>query len=283
MAAVLSVVVLLLVPALAFPTTRSAPVAAPKAADVVSASVGYAAAPRCDDGSPLQRIDPGRVLLIQLEGNSIAGEVRACLGAIMRPAGVELEPVTGSNWTLCSAMPGVKRQVQETKPDAAIFMAFVASSQRCPETDWEEQIDELVDFWVDNDVHVFLVPSPGFIVGTPQEQIMGAGPAAEREHYEQLAAARPKHVTVLDAGSFLRTDTGEYAWRMPCLPEGEPGCALDGTIGVRYLDGLHFCTDPQFAWQGCSGEEYMGGRRRAAASLALGLVPGLQDLVATNR
>jgi hypothetical protein len=177
----------------------------------------------------------------------------------------------------------VKRQVRETKPDAAIFMAFLAENNQCPETPWEDQIDELVHFWTANDVHVFLVPSPGFIVGTPQEQEMGTGPAAEKAHYEQLAAEDPEHVTVLDAGSFLRTDTGEYVWRMPCLPEGEVGCALDGTIGVRYVDGLHFCTDPEFAGHGCIGEHHMGGQRRAASALAVGLVPVLQELVAKAR
>jgi hypothetical protein len=283
MATVVSVAVLLLVPALAFPATRSAPVAAPEPADVVSASAGYAAAPRCDSATPLQPIDPGRELLVQLQGNSVGGEVRECLGAIMAPAGVESETVNPADWKLCTTIPGVKRQVRETRPDAAIFMAFLAFNNRCPETPWEDQIEELVDFWIDNGVHVFLVPSPEFIVGTPQQQEMGTGPAAERAHYERLAAQHPKHITVLDAGSFLRTDTGEYVWRMPCLPEGEPGCAPDGTIGVRYIDGLHFCTDPEFSGHGCIGEHHMGGQRRAASALAVGLVPGLQEVVAANR
>jgi peptidoglycan/LPS O-acetylase OafA/YrhL len=283
LAAVVSVAVLLLVPALAFPSTRTAPTAAPRAADVVSAAAGYEAAPRCDGGTPLQPLDPDRELLVQHQGNSVGGEVRDCLGAIMAPAGVEFETVNPADWKLCTTIPGVKRQVRATKPDAAIFMAFLAFNNRCPETPWEDQIDELVHFWTANDVHVFLVPSPGFIVGTPQEQEMGTGPAAEKAHYEQLAAEDPEHVTVLDAGSFLRTDTGEYVWRMPCLPEGEAGCAPDGTIGVRYIDGLHFCTDPEFSGHGCIGEHYMGGQRRAASSLAVGLVTVLQELVAEDR
>ena len=65
-------------------------------------------------------------------------------------------------------------------------------------------------------------------------------------------AEDPKHVTVLDAGAFVRSDTrAQYVWRMPCLPGGEPGCDDDGTVGVRYVDGLHFCTDPEFSGQGC--------------------------------
>jgi len=282
-AAVVSIAVLLLVPALAFPSTRTAPTAAPKAVDVVSASAGYAAAPRCDGGMQLQPIDPQGTLLVQLQGNSIGGEVRDCLGAIMEPAGVEFETVNPGDWKLCDTIPGVKRQVRETKPDAAVLMAFLAFNNRCPETPWEDQVDELVDFWVRHGVHVFLVPSPGFIVGTPQEQELGAGPPQEAAHYQQLATEHPKDVTVLDAGSFVRTDTGEYVWRMPCVPEGEPGCAPDGTVGVRYVDGLHFCTDPEFSGHGCIAEEHMGGERRAASSLAVGLVPGLQELVAKGR
>ncbi len=279
-AAVVSVAVLLLVPALAFPTTREAPTAAPRSRDVVSASAGYAAAPRCDGGTPLQPIDPDGRLLVQLQGNSIGGEVRDCLGAIMAPAGVEFETVNPADWKLCTTIPGVKRQVRETRPDAAIFMAFLAFNNRCPERPWEDQIDELVRFWTENDVHVFLVPSPDFIVGTPQEQEMGTGPEAERAHYEQLAADDPENVTVLDAGTFLRTDAGEYVWRMPCVPGGEAGCAPDGTVGVRYIDGLHFCTDPEFSGHGCIGEHHMAGQRRAASAIAVGLVPGLQEVAA---
>ena len=282
-AAVVSVAVLLLVPALAYPSTRTTPTAAPPAADVVSATAGYEAAPRCDGGTPLQPIDPDRELLVQLQGNSIGGEVRVCLAEIMEPAGVRFEKVDPPDWKLCDTIPGVKRQVRETRPDAAILMAFLSFNNRCPETPWEDQVTELVHFWTANDVHVFLVPTPGFILGTPQEQEMGIDPAIEKAHYESLAADDPEHVTVLDAGSFVRTDTGEYVWRMPCLPEGEPGCSPDGTVGVRYVDGLHFCTDPGFAGHGCIGEEHMAGQRRASAALAVGIVPGLQELVAKDQ
>ncbi len=95
-----------------------------------------------------------------------------------------------------------------------------------------------------------------------------------------LATGDPENITVLDAGKFVRTDKGEYVWRMPCLPGGEPGCDADGTVGVRYIDGLHFCTDPDFAGHGCIGEQHQAGQRRAAASLAVDLVPSLQQLAA---
>jgi hypothetical protein len=69
---------------------------------------------------------------------------------------------------------------------------------------------------------------------------------------------------------------------MPCLPGGEAGCAPDGTVGVRYVDGLHFCTDVEFAGRGCTQPKYEAGERRGAASIAVGLIPSLQELVARN-
>jgi hypothetical protein len=109
---------------------------------------------------------------------------------------------------------------------------------------------------------------------------MSAGPQQESDYYTWLAAQDPRHVTVLDAGAFVRTDAGQYVWRMPCLPGGEPGCDRDGTVGVRYVDGLHFCTAADFSGHGCVHARDEAGERRAAASVATGLIPGLQKLAA---
>ncbi len=89
-------------------------------------------------------------------------------------------------------------------------------------------------------------------------------------------------MTELDAGQFLRDTHGTYSWRMTCLTSDESGCAPDGTIGVRFTDGLHFCTDPAFAAHGCVGTENQGGERRASAGIASGLLPGLAAIAAAS-
>jgi hypothetical protein len=62
---------------------------------------------------------------------------------------------------------------------------------------------------------------------------------------------------------------------MPCLPR-ERGCASDHTVGVRFLDGFHFCADPGFAAAGVCPADQAGGQRRAAAAIAAELVSSLQ-------
>ena len=93
-----------------------------------------------------------------------------------------------------------------------------------------------------------------------------------------LACQDPAHITILDAGLFLRDDAGQYQWRMPCLA-GETGCASNHTVGVRWLDGFHFCTDPNFVNLGleCPNATSRAGERRAAAAIAMGLVASLRD------
>jgi peptidoglycan/LPS O-acetylase OafA/YrhL len=279
---VVAVVVVLVVPAVAFPSVRTAPTTAAPAAEVVDVQAGYAAAPRCDGGAtPATRIDPDRRLVVQFEGNSLAGEMRDCLRKIMRPRGVRFATVNPPDFLLCNELPAIREQVQKTRPDAGLLFAFVAYDPRCGEP-WHRSVDDLIAIWKDAGMHVFLVPSPGFITGTQEAANLSTGPDQESIYYGALAAQDPEHITVLDAGSFVRTDTGEYVWRMPCLPGGEPGCDANDTVGVRYIDGLHFCTDPEFSGHGCVGEQHMGGQRRGASSIAAGLIPGLEALVARS-
>jgi peptidoglycan/LPS O-acetylase OafA/YrhL len=274
---VVAVATLLLVPALAFPTSREVPRVAPPASAVTQTEAGYEGTLRCDGGPTLPPLD--RDLLIQVQGNSLAGEIRPCLAGIVGgPQGVEWETTDQPDEQLCKWYDEMAELARETRPDAALFFAFVAPEEFCG--DWKAPLDELVKTWTDLGAHVYLVPSPWFIFGTGAEADVGWVPGAEWRHYTDLAAGDPDNITVLDAGRFIRTDKGEYVWRMPCLPGGEPGCDQDGTVGVRYIDGLHFCTDPDFAGHGCIGEHYQAGQRRGAASLAVDLVPSLQQLAA---
>jgi peptidoglycan/LPS O-acetylase OafA/YrhL len=278
---VAALLVVLIVPVTAFPSVRTAPTTAAKRTEVVGVNASYEGAARCDGGPEPTRVDPDRQLLIQLEGNSLAGEIRTCLAKIMQPRGVRFEKVDPPDFLLCDVLPDIAEQVQRTRPDAGLLFAFVTYETRCGEP-WHRPVDDLVRIWRDAGMHVYLVPSPPFIEGTAQAQEFRTGPQREALHYRALAALDPEHITVLDAGTFVRTDAGEYVWRMPCLADGEPGCGEDGTVGVRYVDGLHFCTDPEFAGRGCVGAEHMGGQRRAAAALAQGLIASLEARVAAD-
>ena len=100
--------------------------------------------------------------------------------------------------------------------------------------------------WKSIGTHVYLVPSVPLVPGNPNENLNG-GPLLEAEYYQQLADADPADVTLLDAGTFLRDADGVYGWRMPCVTGGEPGCDAQNTVGVRWTDGFHFCTDIAFA------------------------------------
>jgi hypothetical protein len=132
--------------------------------------------------------------------------------------------------------------------------------------------------WKQAGVHVFLVPSVPFIAGTAQADDLAPGPLLEAAYYRKLAEADPQHVSLLDAGTFIRDADGTYVWRMPCLDHGEPGCGSDGNVGVRWVDGFHFCTDPDFAAHGCVGAQFQAGERRAAAAVASGMLPILEEL-----
>ena len=105
----------------------------------------------------------------------------------------------------------------------------------------------------------------------------------EAEYYQQLADAHPAHVTLLDAGTFLRDASGVYVWRMPCVTGGEPGCDAQNTVGVRWIDGYHFCTEAAFETQGCPRVEDQAGERRVAAAVAQGLIPSLEALKIPRR
>ena len=273
--AALSVTTLLVVPALAFSTTRHAPRTAAPPSQIVAVNAGYAAAPRCDSDAPnTTPIVPGRRIKIQLEGNSLAGEIRSCLRGILGPRGVTFETINPPKFLLCDDLPAIKEQIRKTKPDAGILFAFVAFDPRCGEP-WHAPVDELVAAWKAAGTHVYLIPSPPFAPGSPEGANLAEGTRQEAFYYQALADDDPEHVTVLDAGAFVRSDTRQYLWRMPCLPGGEPGCEGDGMVGVRYIDGLHFCTDPEFSGKGCRFARYQAGERRAASSVAVGLIPSL--------
>ncbi|MGB6058359.1 MAG: acyltransferase family protein [Microthrixaceae bacterium] len=272
---VVGIVVSLAIPVLVYPGVKQIPTDAP--AEVTGSSVGtadaYARAVRCD-GPPAT--EPIRVerLVVQLEGNSLAGEVANCLGEILDSRGADIIRVNPPDFLLCRELPSIEDQVREEQPDVAVVFLFAAYDDRCGRP-WNLVIDRLMEIYTRFDVHVYLVPSVPVVKGGRDE--LAPGPLLEDEYYRKLAAAEPDRFTYVDAGVFLRDDAGEYRWTMPCLSDDEPGCSPDGTVGVRFVDGVHFCTDPEFAARGCVGEEYQAGQRRATAGIAATLLPSLQE------
>lgn len=215
---------------------------------------------------PPEPLMPDEELAITLVGNSLAGEVRPCITEILGRRGVTMETVNPPDFLICREAAAIKEQATnpETRPDAAILFLFVAGDGRCGEP-WHAVVDDLIDTWVSQGTHVFLVPSVSLPEGGAEWIQEGAD--LEAEYYQQRAAADPGHVTAVDAGRFLRDLDGTYLWRMPCARADEAGCRLDGTVPVRFTDGLHFCTDADFPARGCVRPEAAAGQRRAATAI----------------
>ena len=270
----------LLVAALTFPSIAAAPKTAPAAAEVIEVTNAYEAAPRCDAPAS-EPVQPSKNLVVQFEGNSIAGEVIPCLSSILAARGIELVTTHSADFLECTAGPGIDAQIRDKHPIAAVLFIYTANNRKCAQ-DWRRSIDSLIALYRQNGMHVFLAPSVPFVPGSPRESELANGPLEEAEYYRAVAASNPEHISMLDAGTFLRDGAGVYQWRMPCLPEGEAGCDEQGTVGVRWLDGLHFCTDPDFRANGCGADEFKAGERRVAAAIAEQLLPVLAELQAAS-
>jgi len=274
MTLVTAVAVVLLIPALAYPSLRTIPTTGGDSASAVAVTARYASAPRCDGHTGSTPIAPGRNLRVQLVGNSIAQEARACLGTILGARGATLGGVSPYGFSLCGIIPDVQRQLAnpQTKPEVAIWFAVNAPDPSCgvnakPLT----AVQRLIKIWKAAGVHVFLVPAIGLV------STRSGNPNSDRSYYQSLEAHDPANITVLDAGTYLRDESGLYQWRMPCLPR-EPGCSTNHTVGVRWTDGLHYCADPAFATHqnACPQASDQAGERRVASGLASALLPKLR-------
>jgi len=256
----------LLVPVVVHPAIATSPEGRAPSPALVASIADYATSPRCDVPESPEPLMPDEELAITLVGNSLAGEVRPCITEILSRRGVTMETVNPQDFLICREAAAIKEQATnpETRPDAAILFLFVAGDGRCGEP-WHAVVDDLIDTWVSQGTHVFLVPSVS-LPGGGAEWIQD-GADLEAEYYQQRAAADPGHVTAVDAGRFLRDLDGTYLWRMPCARADEAGCRPDGTVPVRFTDGLHFCTDADFPARGCVRPEAAAGQRRAATAI----------------
>ncbi|HEX3456207.1 MAG TPA: acyltransferase, partial [Gaiellaceae bacterium] len=277
-----AMVIVLVAPVVFFPSVNPAPRVAPSETSVAS-TAAYASGARCDDTvKSLSKLPAGTAPKIELFGNSVGVEVTECLGKIVHARGGTLETVTHSGRAPCLLMDDLRSQVADpaTRPDIAIFSAAIIHTEPdCTKGDnfWLDQVNEALDIWRQAGVKVYLVPVVANVAGTepkPPDDVNWSVPTQHPE-FDQLSAADPTNVGIIDAGIFLRDAAGVYQWRMPCLPGGEPGCDdSDHTIGVRWVDGFHFCTDPHWNGHSCVPED-AGGERRAAAAIAR-QIPELQ-------
>ena len=276
MALVTAVALVLLIPAVAFPSLRSVPTPAGTSATAAAVSARYANAPRCDKDAGASPNASGRPFRVQLVGNSIAQESRPCLEKILRARGAELGGTSPFGFSLCILIPDVKKEVDNprTRPDVAVWFALANYYDTgCgPNRKWQETVRTLVAMWKAAGVHVFLVPAISGVAGAGYTN----DPHADERLYKSMARKDPKNITVLDAGAFIRDDKGVYQWRMPCV-DGEAGCSKNHTVGVRWTDGFHYCADPAFGSRHdvCPSPKDQAGERRVASGLAEALMTSL--------
>ncbi len=257
------------VPVLAFPEFAPSPYGSPPDARSAVQTTAYAKAPRCDALEVVDRPYDASPPVIAVYGNSLAGEVTPCVESIMGTEGYARTNIAmPDGFHVCRDHKKIIDQANDraTRPDVAVYFALAAFGEQCPGRQWNEMVDDMVDAWLANGMQVYLVSTIPTPTGGFEEFNPGAD--AERAHYQELAAQHPGQVHWVDAGRFIRNTDGEYLWRMQCVPGGEAGCADDGTIGVRFVDGIHFCTDPEFGRHSCPHPEDAGGERRVAAAIA---------------
>jgi peptidoglycan/LPS O-acetylase OafA/YrhL len=270
---------LMLAPVLAFPSVNAVPRVAPSTASGTVTSA-YDNVPRCDRSARvLKKLPRGHRPRIELFGNSLAIESRDCLAQLVRARGGIFESVVHSGVAPCHLIARLRAQVDNpaTRPDIAIFSAGIVRTElSCDPVDqfWLVQVREALDIWKAAGTHIYLVPPVPNVPGSAPPLPTNGQPAyvpAQRPEFEAFAANDPAHITVVDAGTFIRDAQGVLQWRMPCLPGGEPGCARDHTIGVRWVDGYHFCTDPNWNGHFCQRND-RGGERRVGTAIALQIV-----------
>jgi peptidoglycan/LPS O-acetylase OafA/YrhL len=272
MAVVTTVAVVLLVPALTLPSVQLAP-AVPSSKATALVAARYATAPHCTGGSqhpaPLVK---GRILRVQLVGNSIAVEIASCLSRLLAARGATLTTVAHVGFPVCDLLDELRQSLRNpaTRPDVSLLFAGPLVDPKCGATaQWSAAARSAINLWKQAGVHADLV-----------NDVPPAGTKAQdaTDTLDPVFARRdPSHIGVLDASAYLDDDHGLFQQQMPCLPRGEPGCA-NHLIAVRDpVDHNHFCSSRD--WQGATEcpATAQGGDRRVAAAIVASLASSLRD------
>jgi hypothetical protein len=262
----------LLVPALTLPSIQLAP-AVPSSKNTALVAARYATAPHCT--GPVEHAAPlvkGRILRVQLVGNSIAVEITTCLTKLLAARGATLTTVTKVGYPLCDLLDSLRQSLRNPadRPDVSVLFAGPLVDPKCGATaQWPAAVRVALTLWKQAGVHTYLVNDVP-PAGTKLQDLTDLQDPGLAQH-------DPSHVGVLDASAYLHDDNGLFQQQMPCLPKGEPGCA-NQVIAVRDpIDHDHFCSSRD--WQGATEcpATAQGGDRRVAAAIVASLANSLSD------
>lgn len=166
----------------------------------------------------------------------------------------------------CDWEKDVKQTVEESQLDLAVLSFGEQSMSDClGEVDntedyvnkYVQQINELIDLFVNDDVPVLLV-------GAPPVQF-GSWPTPLDVKYEQLANEEP-FVSYSNKPALSVAPSGKYEYVNECADwETETQGCRNGTIAVRSPDGIFFCPSPAAKETACP--VYNAGAYRYAASI----------------
>lgn len=267
--AMITVVALtLLVPSIAFPSTVAAPSPLPPvSSEAVTAT--YAGGPRCDGPQP-SPATAAKAVHVEVAGNSLAVEILPCLRTILAAHGARIDSAATVATGICDQLPRARTQIRRSHPTVAVLFALPFYFTRCSEKQsWTSQVQSALTMFKQAGVPAYLAPA------LPKAGMSAADATAAS--YTTLVQRAPAASALIDAGLFLRDQTGRYQWRMPCV-RGEAGCSRSETLPVRNpIDrGVHFCADP--AWQdGPCASGFAGGERRVAAAIAIQILAALRS------
>jgi hypothetical protein len=124
-----------------------------------------------------------------------------------------------------------------------------------------------IEIFVPGGAHVF-------VIGAPISKTGQSDPNWDRLNlqYAEIAAADPRHVTYIDAGTAVQGPGDSFAQTLPCL-DVEPciGPVVDGVPSntVRSPDGVHFCPTATGNKEGVIGgcSTYSSGAYRYANAM----------------
>lgn len=228
----------------------------------VAQAAGYSAAPRCDGPRGTATGAPVRVALV---GNSVAAELRSCLGTILSQRGHSLENLNNPGAAFCDLERIVRERTAQgvPLPDLAVLYGVRLKVTACTRGDdsperWAQQANRLVDFYLAHGADVVMIPPPLRIGGR------GEDPSAPL--FRAIARKHPTRVWVHDVGTYLRGPDGLWASSAPCVSSNEVGCK-NGRLGVRDpRDRMHMCAAPARDYPGYKCPPWWGGGQRRASS-----------------